>query len=260
MKRVLFLLISLVSISLPSQTLAQQPSSSNLDDYYVGDMTLNLNLNKTVYNISKWGTWGGASVAAASSILYFIGVEKTRNSGSDILSVEQGMGMMGMFLGGMSVVASLPFYLWGLHLESLPDGSALIVGENPKGWGGVVDFRCGMEKTFGLGGSFGYNFGHQLFLGLGAGCEYYISEVYGEYEVPYCFPAFLDVRLKLGKSRIVPYIGLKGGVELSSVPVPYGSVEWGVSYQPQHSRGAWMGAIGLATTRHLISLRIARSF
>lgn len=260
MKRVLLIMALLIVAVLPQNLLAQQPASSNLSNYYVSDISKSIDVNKTVYNISKWGTWGGASVVAASTILYVVGAEKTKNSGSDSASLEQGMGMMGMILGGMSVVASLPFYLWGLHLEQQADGSTLIIGENPKGWGGLVDFGCGIEKTFGIGGSFGYNFGHQLFVGLGAGCEYYIREVYGEYDSPYCFPAYVDLRLKFGKSRLVPYIGLKGGIEVSSVPISYGSVEWGVSYQPQHSRGAWMGALGLSTTRHLISFRVARLF
>lgn len=260
MKRVLLIMALLLVAVSPQNLLAQQPASSNLSNYYVSDINKSIDVNKTVYNISKWGTWGGASVVAASSILYVIGVEKTKQSGSDIVSLEQGMGMMGMIVGGMSVVASLPFYLWGLHLEQQADGSTLIIGENPKGWGGLVDFGCGIEKTLGIGGSFGYNFGRQLFVGLGAGCEYYIREEYGEFEEPYCFPAYVDLRLKFGKSRLVPYIGLKGGIEVSSVPISYGSVEWGVSYQPQHSRGAWMGALGLSTTRHLISFRVARSF
>lgn len=260
MKRVLLIMALLIVAVLPQNLLAQQPASSNLSNYYVSDISKSIDVNKTVYNISKWGTWGGASVVAASTILYVVGAEKTKNSGSDSASLEQGMGMMGMILGGMSVVASLPFYLWGLHLEQQADGSTLIIGENPKGWGGLVDFGCGIEKTFGIGGSFGYNFGRQLFVGLGAGCEYYIQEEYGEYDSPYCFPAYVDLRLKFGKSRLVPYIGLKGGIEVSSVPISYGSVEWGVSYQPQHSRGAWMGALGLSTTRHLISFRVARSF
>ncbi|MBQ8272015.1 MAG: hypothetical protein IJZ09_03290 [Tidjanibacter sp.] len=260
MKRVLLIMALLLVAVLPQNLLAQQPASSNLSDYYVSDISKSIDVNRMVYNLSKWGTLGGASVVAASTILYVVGAEKTKNSGSDSASLEQGMGMMGMILGGMSVVASLPFYLWGLHLEQQADGSTLIIGENPKGWGGLVDFGCGIEKTFGIGGSFGYNFGRQLFVGLGAGCEYYIREEYGEYEEPYCFPAYIDLRLKFGKSRLVPYIGLKGGIEVSSVPVSYGSVEWGVSYQPQHSRGAWMGALGLSTTRHLISVRVARSF
>lgn len=260
MKRVLLIMALLIVAVSPQNLLAQQPASSNLSNYYVSDINKSIDVNKTVYNISKWGAWGGASVVAASSILYVIGVEKTKQSGSDIVSLEQGMGMMGMIVGGMSVVASLPFYLWGLHLEQQADGSTLIIGENPKGWGGLVDFGCGIEKTLGIGGSFGYNFGRQLFVGLGAGCEYYIREEYGEFEEPYCFPAYVDLRLKFGKSRLVPYIGLKGGIEVSSVPISYGSVEWGVSYQPQHSRGAWMGALGLSTTRHLISFRVARSF
>ncbi len=260
MKRVLLIMALLLVAVSPQNLLAQQPASSNLSNYYVSDISKSIDVNKTVYNISKWGTWGGASVVAASSILYVIGVEKTKQSGSDIVSLEQGMGMMGMIVGGMSVVASLPFYLWGLHLEQQADGSTLIIGENPKGWGGLVDFGCGIEKTLGIGGSFGYNFGRQLFVGLGAGCEYYIREEYGEFEEPYCFPAYIDLRLKFGESRLVPYIGLKGGIEVSSVPISYGSVEWGVSYQPQHSRGTWMGALGLSTTRHLISFRVARSF
>ncbi len=260
MKRVLLIMALLIVAVSPQNLLAQQPASSNLSNYYVSDIGKSIDVNKTVYNISKWGTWGGASVVAASSILYVIGVEKTKQSGSDIVSLEQGIGMMGMIVGGISVIASLPFYLWGLHLEQQADGSTLIIGENPKGWGGVIDFGYGVENTFALGGSFGYNFGHQLFVGLGAGYEYYIIEDMGLYERPYTIPAYLDIRLKLGKSRIVPYMGLKGGFELASVPVPYGSVEWGVSHQPKNSRGAWAYALGLSTTRHIISFSIARSF
>lgn len=260
MKRVLFLLLSLVAISMPAQTWAQQPSSSNFNNYYISDMCGVVDLNQRVYNISKWGTIGGATVAAVSSIVYMIGVEKTRNSGSDIASLEQGVGLMGMLFGGMSVVASLPFYLWGLHLESLPDGSALVVGKDPRGWGGVVDFDCGVSNTIALGGSFGYNFGHRLYVGLGAECEYDFDEEWSEYGSPYVFPAYVDVRLKLGKSRIVPYVGLKGGFELSSVPVPYGSVEWGVSHQPKDSRGAWWYSLSLSSEVNPIAIRIARSF
>lgn len=262
MKRVLFLLLSLVVIFPPSQTLAQQPSSSNFNNYYISDMCGVVDLNQRVYNISKWGTIGGATVAAVSSIVYMIGVEKTRNSGSDITSLEQGVGLMGMLFGGMSVVASLPFYLWGLHLENLPNGSALIMGEDPKGWGGLVDLGVGLSNTLTLGGSVGYNFSRQMYVGLGVGCECMFGEHYGPYYSPYVFPAYVDVRWRWGKSRIVPYVGLKGGFELSSVPVPYGSVEWGVSHQPKDSRGAWWYSLCLsdANGRTPVSVRIARSF
>lgn len=267
MKRVLFFLVSLVAISLPSQTLAQQPTPTNLDDYYVSetlsDIKPNLNLNETVYNLSKWGTFGGAALVTVGTVFSVIGAEiaKEQLKHTDTIgSWQSQLGFYGCFFGGVSLIASLPFYLWGLHLERQPDGSALIVGENPKGWGGVVDFGYGVEKTFALGGSFGYNFGHQLFVGLGAGFEYYIMEELGPYDVPYSVPAYLNIRMKFGKSRIVPYVGLKGGFELSSAPVPYGSVEWGVSHQPKNSQGSWLYALGLSSTRHIISLKFARSF
>lgn len=263
MKRVLLIFALLFVAVLPQNLLAQQPASSNLSDYYVSDIGKSIDVNKTAYNISKWGTFGGAALVTVGTVFSIIGAEIIEEQLKHTDSVgcwQSQLGFYGCFFGGVSLITSLPFYLWGLHLEQQADGSALIIGENPKGWGGLVDFGCGIEKTFGIGGSFGYNFGRQLFVGLGAGCEYYIREEYGEYDSPYCFPAYIDLRLKFGKSRIVPYIGLKGGIEVSSVPIPYGSVEWGVSYQPQHSRGAWMGALGLSTTRHLISFRVARSF
>ena len=106
----------------------------------------------------------------------------------------------------------------------------------------------------------GYNFSRQMYVGLGVGCKCEFGEHYGPYYSPYAFPAYVDVRLRFGKSRIVPYVGLKGGFELSSVPVPYGSVEWGVSHQPKDSRGAWWYSLSISSEDNPIAIRIARSF
>lgn len=257
MKSFILIIALLFVVILPQNILAQQSATSNLSDNYVSDIPQRMDANKPIYKISKFGTIGGASVAAVGGILYLIGRNKTT---TDVMSIEGSLGIAGMIVGGMSLVASLPFYLWGLHLEQQPNGSALIVGTNPRGWGGVVDFGYGVENTFGIGGSFGYNVGHQIFVGLGAGCEYYPNRECGEYEEPYTFPAYVDFRARLGKNRIVPYLGVKVGVELASVPVPYGAVEWGVSHQPKESRGSWLYAIGLSTTHHTLSVKIARSF
>lgn len=265
MKRLVLLIVLFSALISPKTLLAQQPASSNFDDYYIGDIDLNLAPNKTVYNISKWGTFGGATLVTVGTVLSIIGAEIIEEQLKHTDSVgcwQSQFGFFGLFFGGVSLVASLPFYLWGLHLENLPNGSALIMGEDPKGWGGLVDLGVGLSNTLTIGGSVGYNFSRQMYVGLGVGCECMFGEHYGPYYSPYVFPAYVDVRWRWGKSRIVPYVGLKGGFELSSVPVPYGSVEWGVSYQPKDTRGAWWYSLCLsdANGRTPVSVRIARSF
>lgn len=265
MKRVLLIMALLIVAVLPQNLLAQQPASSNLSDYYVSDIYKSIDVNRTVYNISKWGTFGGAALVTVGTVFSIIGAEIIEEQLKHTDSVgcwQSQFGFFGLFFGGITLIPSLPFYLWGLHLENLPNGSTLIMGEDPMGWGGFVDLACGLSNTVTLGGSMGYNFSRQMYVGLGVGCKCEFGEHYGPYYSPYAFPAYVDVRLRFGKSRIVPYVGLKGGFELSSVPIPYGSVEWGVSYQPKDTKGAWWYSLCLsaANGRTPVSVRIARSF
>lgn len=215
-----------------------------------------------IYEIGKWATISSGAVVASGALIWYLGELSIREQlkDSDVVNgIVSTVGLMQILMGGICLTAAVPLYLWGLDLNNNPDGISLEMGEKQRGWGGRLDVGWGFSNTPNIGGSIGYNFNHRLFIGIGAGYEYDLNGE-GPYNYP-VIPAYADIRYRLGGSRITPYLGVKAGFDFNGVPIPYGTIDWGVSQRCRNSSGAWWYALSLSNNyNNTLSFRISRSF
>lgn len=258
MKRVLPFIL-LFAFTIPQVALAQERAYTE-EPTYLTDFEQDYAEN--IYNGGKWITLGGAAMAASGALIWYLGersVQKQLEQTDSANAIVAALGLMQTLMGGICLTASVPFYLWGWDLKNNPNGISLEMGEKQRGWGGRLDVGWGFSNTPNIGGSIGYNFNHRLFIGIGAGYEYDLNGE-GPYNYP-VIPAYADIRYRLGGSRITPYLGVKAGFDFNGVPIPYGTIDWGVSQRCRNSSGAWWYALSLSNNyNNTLSFRISRSF
>jgi len=214
-----------------------------------------------IYRLGKTLTIGGGVLATSGAICLWACDLKNRNNNTDV--IEGGMlatvGLLQCVVGGILVTSALPFYLWGWDIAQHPNGMSLNVGNTAKGLSGRVDIGGGSLNTISVGGSMGYNINSRLFVGVGASLE---QQLWGDkYDTVAETPVYADLRLRLGGSRITPFVGLKGGFDLSNAYIPYGNIDWGVSYKCSRSTGAWWYSLSLSTSYNsALKFKVSRSF
>lgn len=257
MKKAL-LYIFLLLVAIPQGVSAQERVYTE-EPTYLSDFEQNH--SEGIYNVGKWATISSSAVVASGALVWYLGELSIREQLKETDVVDgsvAAIGMMQTLLGGICLTAALPFYLWGLDLKNNPNGLGLEMGKE-RGLGGRIDIGWGFSNTPNIGGSVGYNFNRKLFVGLGAGYEYYLNGD-GPYNDP-VIPVYADIRYQFGGSRITPYLGVKAGLDVNVVPIPYGTIDWGVSQRCRNSSGAWWYAISLSNNyRNTLSFRISRSF
>lgn len=259
MKRVI-LTILIIALLAPQIMVAQEVTGITEKPSYLTDFEVN-NAER-MYSVGKKVTTISALVATGGAIAWWIGEQYINKQLDHTDSVDGAIATFGMaqtLLGGLGVVAALPFYLWGMDIKNNPNGMGVAMGNHNRGFGGRLDVGYGFTNTPNIGGSLGYNFNSRLFVGLGAGCEYYLDGE-GPYHEP-SIPVYADVRWQFGNNRVTPYLGVKAGFDITQAYIPYGSVDWGVSLRCCNSSGAWWCALSLCTTHHNnLSFKISRSF
>ena len=257
MKRILQLVSILALILSPQIGLAQESLSAEVPTLTRYEQ----NHAQTLYEEAKWMTIGSAAMTATGAIAWYcIEQHYHKNAHSDVIDFNplDIICMLQTIFGGVILIGSLPFYLWGWDLTHNPDGVGLALG-GKQGWGGRVDLGLGGKVPVSIGGSVGYNFSRRFYAGLGVGYEKRLFG-YGDYNYA-TIPVYADLQWRFGESRITPYIGVKAGFDVNIVPVPYGSLDWGVSYRCRKSQGTWWYAISLSDEeKNQVSFRISRSF
>ncbi|MBQ1964639.1 MAG: hypothetical protein II358_04365 [Tidjanibacter sp.] len=260
MKRILQLVLILALILSPQIGLAQERLSTEVPTLTQYEQ----NHAQTLYQGAKRATFGSAALTATGAIVWY-GFERyaKKHATSDVVETNPLwlISILQTIMAGSCLVASLPFYLWSWDLVHHPNGVGLALGNENKSWGGRVDLGLGGESpVVAIGGSVGYNFSRRLYVGLGAGYEKLLHNYGGDYNYA-AIPVYADIQWRFGESRITPYIGVKAGFDVNIVPVPYGSLDWGVSYRCQKSKGAWWYALSLSNNeKNQVSFRISRSF
>lgn len=260
MKRILQIVSILALILSPQIGLAQERLSAEAPTLTQYEQ----NHAQTLYEGARWMTIGSAIMTTTGAIAcYCIEQNYHKNADSDVIDANplDIVFLLQTIVGGGILVGSLPFYLWGWDLTHNPDGVGLALGNENKSWGGRVDLGLGGESpVVAIGGSVGYNFSRRLYVGLGAGYEKLIHNYGGDYNYA-AIPVYADIQWRFGESRITPYLGVKAGFDVNIVPVPYGSLDWGVSYRCRKSQGTWWYAISLSNNENNdLSFRISRSF
>ena len=258
MKRILQIVSILALILSPQIGLAQERLSAE-----VPTLTQYEQLHaQSLYQGAKWATFGSAALTATGAIVWY-GFESyaKKHATSDVVETNPLwlISMLQTIVAGSCLVASLPFYLWSWDLVHHPNGVGLALGNENKSWGGRVDLGLGGKVPVSIGGSVGYNFSRRFYSGLGVGYEKRLFG-YGDYNYA-TIPVYADLQWRFGESRITPYLGVKAGFDVNGVPVPYGSLDWGVSYRCRKSPGTWLYALSLSDEeKNQVSFRISRSF
>lgn len=257
MKRILQIVLILALILSPRGGLAQERLSTEVPTLTQYEQ----NHAQTLYEGARWLTIGSAIMTTTGAIAcYCIEQNYHKNADSDVIDANplDIVFLLQTIFGGGILVGSLPFYLWGWDLTHNPDGVGLALG-GKQGWGGRVDLGLGGKVPVSIGGSVGYNFSRRFYSGLGVGYEKRLFG-YGDYNYA-TIPVYADLQWRFGESRITPYIGVKAGFDVNGVPVPYGSLDWGVSYRCRKSPGTWLYALSLSDEeKNQVSFRISRTF
>lgn len=257
MKRILQIVSILALILSPQIGLAQERLSAEVPTLTQYEQ----NHAQTLYEGARWMTISSAIVTTTGAIAcYCIEQNYHKNADSDVIDANplDIVFLLQTIVGGGILVGSLPFYLWGWDLTHNPDGVGLALG-GKQGWGGRVDLGLGGKVPVSIGGSVGYNFSRRFYAGLGVGYEKRLFG-YGDYNYA-TIPVYADLQWRFGESRITPYIGVKAGFDVNIVPVPYGSLDWGVSYRCRKSPGTWLYALSLSDEeKNQVSFRISRTF
>ncbi|MBQ2247350.1 MAG: hypothetical protein II323_01160 [Tidjanibacter sp.] len=216
---------------------------------------------QSIYNNAKWATIASGAVTATGALFWYIGELQIREQLKETDSVYSpfaAIGLLQTVIGGTCLVASLPFYLWGWDLTHQPSAEGLSLGNELKGFGFRVDLGLGGQTPVTIGGSVGYNFSSRFYAGVGAGYEMRPLDAEGPYDNA-IIPIYADLRWRFGESRITPYLGVKAGFDTDTLP--YGAIDWGVSYRCRKSQGAWWYALSLSNNNsNIFSLRVSRSF
>lgn len=257
MKRILQLVLILALILSPQIGLAQERLSAEVPTLTQYEQ----NHAQALYEGARWMTIGSAIMTTTGAIAcYCIEQNRFKNADSDVVYANplDIVFLLQTIFGGGILIGSLPFYLWGWDLTHNPDGVGLALG-GKQGWGGRVDLGLGGKVPVSIGGSVGYNFSRRFYAGLGVGYEKRLFG-YGDYNYA-TIPVYADLQWRFGESRITPYIGVKAGFDVNIVPVPYGSLDWGVSYRCRKSPGTWLYALSLSDEeKNQVSFRISRTF
>ena len=213
------------------------------------------------YRCGKALTISGGIMVASGALCVWACEMSNRDNTTDV--VENGLlsvvGLMQCIAGGLCISSALPFYLWGWDIAKHPNGMSLNMGNTPQSVGGRLDVGGGSLSSISIGCSMGYNLNSRLFVGVGAAFE---QRLLGDiYDITPETPVYADLRLRLGNSRIAPFVGLKGGFDLSNAYIPYGNIDWGVSYKCSRSTGAWWYALSLSTSYNsALKFKVSRSF
>lgn len=257
MKRILQIVSILALILSPRGGFAQERLSTEVPTLTQYEQ----NHAQTLYEGARWMTISSAIMTTTGAIAcYCIEQNYHKNADSDVIDANplDIVFLLQTIVGGGILVGSLPFYLWGWDLTHNPDGVGLALG-GKQGWGGRVDLGLGGKVPVSIGGSVGYNFSRRFYAGLGIGYEKRLFG-YGDYNYA-TIPVYADLQWRFGESRITPYIGVKAGFDVNIVPVPYGSLDWGVSYRCRKSPGTWLYALSLSDEeKNQVSFRISRTF
>lgn len=113
----------------------------------------------------------------------------------------------------------------------------------PSGYMGFVDFGDGFDvedfETYNVTVTtvHGYQFNPHLFLGLGAEMQY-ITNGSDDYT---CLPVFLDFRYNILKSRVTPFIELRGGYDFVETKEQYEAAQIGVDVALTERFGLYAG-------------------
>lgn len=113
----------------------------------------------------------------------------------------------------------------------------------PSGYMGFVDFGDGFDvenfDTYNITVTtvHGYQFNPHIFLGVGAEAQF-ITNGSDDYT---CIPVFLDFRYNILKSRVTPFIELRGGYDLGETEEQYEAAQIGVDVALTERFGLYAG-------------------
>lgn len=261
MKKLFSFLALCALIAMPQVALAQDvehPQAGLSYSWYLSDFEADH--AQQIYNTAKWTTIVSGAVTVSGALCLYIGelqIREQLKETDSVYSPFSGLGLIQTVIGGTCLVASIPFYLWGWDLTHQPSAAGLSLGNELRGLGYRIDLGLGGNTPLTIGGSVGYNFSSRFFAGVGVGYEMRPLDAEGPYDNA-IIPIYADLRWRFGESRITPYLGVKAGF---ADIIPYGSVDWGVSYRCRKSQGAWWYALSLSSNEdNVFSLRVSRSF
>lgn len=166
------------------------------------------------------------------------------------------LGILSAAAGISITTIGLPIYFGGKYMMN-KSGAPLRGNVRPqKGWSVIIDSGLAADLLTSLHGIVGYNFGHNLFLGVGTGIEsqlYYLENI----------PLYANMRVQIGDNRYAPYIGVRGGYQLLHKEKYFGA-DIGVRQQCKQSKGSWWYSAsfsgGGTFTHQFYGIRVARSF
>lgn len=277
MKRAVLFLLLIVLLSVPTRAVANQPdelplttadvafqSQENIDTKELSRSDQWVNRNITSINtFGTVGMYAGTALVAVGTAVHIYN-ELTPKPTTDVMPPRYAIPGMTWIVGGAIVALALPIHLWGVHLVNQNDASTFIPRSERLGWQGIVDVGGGLNKVASIGATYGYNVNHNLFVGLGMGISQRFcipaEEMYAD---QYTTPVYLNFRMQFSSSLYSPFVGIKFGADLDPVvPLPYGSIDWGMRVRCKESANAWWYSLNLSTHdgRDYLGFRVARTF
>lgn len=260
----IFLALMAVVLSTPSHLWAQElPSTeSSFDIQQPSEQRVK---GMGLHNVGKGFLYTGAAFTTAGIIGIF--TELTLSyfapppSNDDMIMDDSWpvyaiLGILSAAAGISITTIGLPIYFGGKYMMN-KSGAPLRGNARPqKGWSVIIDSGLAADIQNSLHGIVGYNFGHNLFLGVGTGVDshlFYLNNV----------PLYANLRLQIGDNRCAPYIGVRGGFELLNKEKFYG-IDVGVRQQCKQAEGSWWYSasysMGDNYTQDFFGIRVARSF
>ncbi len=270
MKRTVVIVITLLAIlSTTTATSAQTTQTTSQTATIDEDITQSplpmteVNIGRGLQNAGKAFTITGVTSMAigASMIIRYLRSDRHHSQQDPMYDVPM-LPVFGALFGGVGAVISLiglPIY-WGGKYVAKKYGTQLVpLGREQQGWMGLIDLGAGLDCMGAAHAVYGYNFNKHIFVGAGVGYE---GPAYDDFNYPKNIPIYANVRLQLGKRRVVPYMGIRGGYDIAHRE-PYVGVDAGVRLQSHKSDGVWWGATSICLGSDFVypfmGIRISRS-
>ena len=273
MKRSMLFLLLAVVLSVPTRALANLPEELSLattDVAFQNQENIELSWcdqwvtrnTPHINTIGKVGMYAGTALVAVGTAVHIYNELSPNKPTTDVMPPRYAIPSMSWLVGGAIVALALPVHLWGVHLVNQNDASTFMPRSERLGWQGIIDMGVGLNSVASIGATYGYNVGHNLFVGLGTGISHrFCIPSYEEYANRYTIPAYLNLRMQFSSSLYSPFVGIKFGADLYGQQ-PYGSIDWGMRVRCKESANSWWYSLNLSTHdgRDYLGFRIARTF